>query len=204
MPNIINARNASRAQARTCPKSLSELLFRFGQTPEMRHQADETVRQIRRLTKRIHQQFGSVSIPEVERHDFRSRVYDWRDEMADTPAECERTIRLLARCISWGVDRSLVHENRLEGLRYRWGGSSRPRADIIWTPQLIDQIRPHLGEIAVAFELSLWTGLRQGDVLNLRQDALAFDGWLILIPQKTAESTGIRVSLPTHSRAPLN
>ena len=204
MPDTINGRNAARAQARTCPKSLDELLFRFSQTPEMKGQAGETMRQIRRLSTRIHKQFGNFSIPEIEQHDFRSIVYDWRDELSNTPAECERTIRLLCRCIAWGVDRGLVRANRIEGLRYRWRGNSRPRADIIWSPGMIDQIRPHLGEIGPAFELALWTGLRQGDVIDLRQNAPKDDGWLCLIPQKTARSTGIAVTLPTYALAPLN
>jgi integrase len=204
MPNTITARIAVRAQARHCPRSVAELLYRFGQTPEMRHQAGETARQIRRLTKRIHEQFGTLSIPAIEQHDFRSRVYDWRDEMADTPAECERTIRLLSRCIAWGVDRGLVRENRIDGLRYRWHHGTRPRADIVWTPQMITRIRPHLGEIAPAFEFALWTALRQSDVVSLRQDALDDTGWLHVLPQKTAVSTGIWVHLPTYSLAPLN
>jgi integrase len=200
----INGRNAAKLQARQGPQSLAELLYRFSQTPEMRTQSEETARQVRRLINRIHSQFGSLSIPEVERPDFRARVYDWRDEMADTPAECERTIRLMSRCIAWGVDRGLVRENRIEGLRYRWRTDARLRADIIWTPQQIEQIRPHLGEIADAFELSLWSGLRQGDVLNLKQDAIDEEGWLHVTPQKTAVATGITVHLPTRLIEPLD
>jgi integrase len=197
MPAIITApRTAS-------PKTVAELLRRFGAAPELRPQGQETVR-TRRLLQRIDAQFGHLTIPEVERPEFRARVYDWRDAMADTPAECERTIRLLNRSLAWGVDRGHLRENRLEGVRYRWRRDPRRRADITWSPAQIGAIRPYLGPIADAFELSLWTGLRQGDVLKLEQGALGSDGWLSLMPEKTAARTGIRVCLPAYALAPLN
>ncbi len=199
----ITAANTARIQARLVPKNMAELLYRFHQTPEMRHQSEETARQVRRLTKRIHSRFGRLSIPEIEQHEFRTYVYDWRDEMADTPAECERTISLMARCISWGVDRGLLRQNRIEGLRFRWRTEGRLRADIIWQPQQIESLRPHLGPIADAFELALWSGLRQGDVLDLRQDACR-EGWLTVVPQKTSAATGITVQLPVSALGPLN
>jgi Phage integrase family len=202
MFDFVSARRA-KAQRRICPRNVEELLFRFGQTPEMRGQSGETLRQMRRVTKKIHERFGKLSIPEIEEPEFRVRVYDWRDEMANTPAECERTLRILARCISWGVDRGLVHCNRLEGLRFRWRNNTPRRAEIVWTPVQIEKIRPYLGPIAGAFELSLWSGLRQGDVLALTQKHLDHEGWLHVKPEKTAGSTGLMVHLPTERLAPL-
>jgi hypothetical protein len=145
---------------------------------------------------------AKLPLAELEEPTFRALAYDWRDELAATPAECERTIRLLARCIAYGVDRGFLRENRVDGMRYRWQRSSRLRADIIWTPVQIEKIRRHLGPIADAFELSLWSGLRQGDILHLRQDAIE-NGWLCVVPEKTAHSTGIKVQLPVRELPPL-
>lgn len=200
MPNTINAQTA-KVQARRGPKNVSELLYRFGQTPEVRELSGETARQLRRITKRIHLRLGRLTITEIERPEIRPMVYDWRDEMANTPAECERTIRTLARCIAWGVDRGLIRENRLEGIRFRWRGT-RGRADIVWSPEDILAIRPHLGELRGAFEIAMWTGLRQGDLLQMKRSQLQ-DGWLCVVPEKTRNTSGISVHLPVDKLPPL-
>ena len=200
MPDIITTRTV-HVQHRSSPKNVATLLYRFGCTPEFRGHSDETSRQFRRIAKRLAEKFGKLSIAELERPEFRALVYDWRDEMAETPAECEKTIRTLARCVSWGVDRGFVRYNRIEAIRFPWR-NSRPRADIVWTPREICAIRPHLGPLAAAFELSLWTGLRQGDVLHATQRCL--DGeWLRLVPAKTQSRTALTLHLPYALLAPL-
>lgn len=203
MPDILNARTA-RAQYRG-PTDLNGLLARFRNTPEVRDIEPETARALRRATKRISSRFGSLPIKEIEDPTFRTAVYDWRDEMALTRFECERTVRTLARVLAWGVDRRVVRTNQIEDIRFRWGKKSLRdgRSGIVWAPEEIVELRKHTGSIADAVEIALWTGLRQGDIRGLRRDQVK-DGWITVTPAKTKHVTGVAVRVPYTRFAPLN
>ena len=114
----------------------------------------------------------------------------WRDRLAArSRRQADYAWQVLARVLSWALDRGLVLANPCArgGRLYR--GS---RADRIWTA---DDEAAFLKSAPVHFRLplllALWTGQRQGDLLRLPWSA--YDGTHIRLRQS---KTGARVVIP--------
>ena len=203
MPDIINAVISRRAQYPRPPATLKELLYRYQSTPEVRELGDESIRQIGRAVRRIVERFPKLPIEQVEDPSFRSQVYDWRDEMADTRSECERMVQILSRALSFGLDRRFIKVNQAADIQFRWRKKpAEGRANIIWTPNQLVSLRKHAGGIRDVIELALWSALRQGDVLDLEKSQVR-DGWIIVTPAKTRNVTGVTVEIPYTLIPPL-
>src|SRR5262249_14276375 len=100
---------------------------------------------------------------------------------------------VLARVLSWGLNRALVPANPCEkgGRLYR-----ATRADKIWTADdeatFLARAPQHLH---LPLTLALWTGQRQGDLLRLPWSA--YDGKAIRLRQgKTGERVMVPVGAP--------
>ncbi len=104
---------------------------------------------------------------------------------------------VLARVLSWGMDRGLVAANPCArgGRLYR--GS---RADKIWTA--VDEtafLKLAPAHLHLPLLLALWTGQRQGDLLRLPWSA--YDGTYIRLRQsKTGVRVVIRVGAPLKAK----
>jgi integrase len=114
----------------------------------------------------------------------------WRDKLAaKSRRQADYAWQVLARVLSWALDRGLVLANPCArgGRLYR--GS---RADRIWTA---DDEAAFLKSAPAHFHLplllALWTGQRQGDLLRLPWSA--YDGTHIRLRQS---KTGARVVIP--------
>src|SRR5713226_1035330 len=96
---------------------------------------------------------------------------------------------MLARALSWSLNRGLISVNPCEKAERLYHGT---RADKIWTTDdettFIAKAPRHL---QLALMLALWTGQRQGDLLRLPWSA--YDGSHIRLRQG---KTGARVSIP--------
>ena len=114
----------------------------------------------------------------------------WRDQLAlKSRRQADYAWTILARVLSWALNRGLVAANPCEkgGRLYR--GS---RADKVWTADderaFMDKAPAHLH---LPLLLALWTGQRQGDLLRLPWSA--YDGTHIRLRQG---KTGARVAIP--------
>jgi len=118
----------------------------------------------------------------------------WRERLAITSRrQADYAWVVLARVLSWGMDRGLVAENPCArgGRLYR--GS---RAEKIWTEAdeaaFLERAPSHLH---LPLLLALWTGQRQGDLLRLPWSA--YDGKHIRLRQsKGGARVVIRVGAP--------
>ena len=118
----------------------------------------------------------------------------WRDRLAATSRrQADYAWVVLARTLSWGVNRGLIADNPCArgGRLYR--GS---RAEKIWTADdeaaFLKNAPSHLH---LALVLALWTGQRQGDLLRLPWSA--YDGVNIRLRQsKGGVRVVIRVGTP--------
>jgi integrase len=114
----------------------------------------------------------------------------WRDALAvSSRRQAEYAWVVLARILSWALDRGLVAANPCEkgGRIYR--GS---RADKIWTDD--DEktfLKSAPAHLHLPLLLALWAGQRQGDLLRLPWSA--YDGTHIRLKQS---KTGARVTIP--------
>ena len=122
----------------------------------------------------------------------------WRERLADSSRrQADYAWVVLARVLSWGMDRGLVAANPCArgGRLYR--GS---RADKIWTT--VDEaafFKLAPAHLHLPLLLALWTGQRQGDLLRLPWSA--YDGIYIRLRQaKTGARVVIRVGAPLKAK----
>jgi len=137
--------------------------------------------------KLIETTFGDFPLSALADRRTRGVFMDWRDELArSSRRQADYAWVVLARVLSWALDRGLVSANPCEkgGRLYR--GS---RVDKIWTAddetRFLELAPQHL---RLALLLGLWTGQREGDLLRLPWSA--YDGTHIRLRQsKTAASS---------------
>jgi integrase len=138
----------------------------------------------------IEKKFGDFPLAALADRRSRGVFMAWRDQLATTSRrQADYAWVVLARVLSWALDRGIIMANPCEkgGRLYR--GS---RADKIWTAAdetaFLSRAPQHLG---LALLLALWTGQRQGDLLRLPWSA--YDGTHIRLRQG---KTGARVVIP--------
>jgi integrase len=154
--------------------------------------ADSTRRSYVALITRIEQAFGDFPLSGLTDRRTRGIFMAWRDRLAVSAGrrQADYAWSVLARILSWGLDRGLVAGNPCaRGGRLYRGGS---RAENIWTAAdetaILERAPCHLH---LPLLLALWTGQRQGDLLRLQWSA--YDGTHIRLRQS---KTGRRVLIP--------
>jgi integrase len=162
------------------------------------YQASEDFTGLAEATR--HGYVGRIRAIETEFADFplsgltdrraRRLFLEWRDRLAATSRrQADYAWTVLARVLSWGLDRGFVLANPCErgGRLYRG-----TRRDIVWTAAdeaLFLERAP--APLHLPLLLALWTGQRQGDLLRLPWSA--YDGTHIRLRQG---KTGARVVIP--------
>jgi integrase len=152
--------------------------------------ASSTRRSYIPLIARIEKDLGDFPISALTDRRTRGIFLAWRDKIAAMGRrQADYAWTVLARVLSWSLDRGLIGTNPCErgGRLYR--GS---RAEKIWTATdeaaFFERAPVHLH---LPLLLALWTGQRQGDLLRLPWSA--YDGTRIRLRQS---KTGVRVSIP--------
>jgi integrase len=140
--------------------------------------------------KLIEKAFGDFPLAALTDNRTRGIFKAWRERLAvSSRRQADYAWVVLARVLSWGMDRGLVAVNPCKkgGRLYR--GS---RAEKIWTPAdeaaFLERAPAHLH---LPLLLALWTGQRQGDLLHLPWSA--YDGTHIRLRQSKG---GARVVIP--------
>jgi integrase len=140
--------------------------------------------------KIIEREFGDLPIAAMADKRTRGIFKAWRDRLAvRSIRQADYAYTVLARVLSWSLDRGLVDTNPCEKAGRLYRGT---RIEKIWTD---DDERAFLTRAPVHFHLplliALWTGQREGDILDLtwRQ----YDGRAIRVQQS---KTGARVVVP--------
>jgi integrase len=138
----------------------------------------------------IEKKFGDFPVAALSDRRSRGIFMAWRDQLASSSRrQADYAWVVLARVLSWSLDRGLITCNPCEkgGRLYR--GS---RAEKIWTDAdeaAFLALAPH--HLRLPLLLALWTGQRQGDLLRLPWSA--YDGTHIRLRQS---KTGARVLIP--------
>jgi integrase len=140
--------------------------------------------------KIIEKDFADFPLSALSDNRTRGIFKAWRERLAVlSRRQADYAWVVLARVLSWGMDRGLVAANPCArgGRLYR--GS---RAEKIWTPAdeaaFLERAPSHLH---LPLLLALWTGQRQGDLLRLPWSA--YDGTHIRLRQSKG---GARVVIP--------
>lgn len=195
-PEFIASYNEAIARKATPPTGvLLSIIQGYQASEDFRRLAESTRRDYVALIKRIEAKFGDLPLSALSDRRIRGIFMDWRDALADNSGrrQADYAWAVLARILSWALNRGLVAKNPCErgGRVYR--GS---RADKIWTSDdelaFLKRAPKHLH---LALVLALWTGQRQGDLLRLPWSA--YDGTHIRLRQsKTGARVTIRVGSP--------
>src|SRR5262249_31422834 len=115
----------------------------------------------------------------------------WRDRVAATSGrrQADYAWAVLARVLSWALDRGLVDANPCTNAGRLHSGSRREN---IWsTSDEAAFLKCAPAHLPLPLLLALWTGQRQGDLLRLPWSA--YDGARICLRQS---KTGTRVIIP--------
>ena len=187
--------------------TLISVLQQYQASDDFTSLADHTRRSYTAMIKRIEKEFGDFPLSGLtNRIDHatgltnaaRSRgiFMKWRDQLAVTAGRrlADYAWTVLARTLSWGLNRGLVAINPCErgGRLYESGA----RTDKVWTTTdeaaFLQRAPAHLH---LPLLLALWTGQRQGDLLALPWSG--YDGSHIRLRQgKTDKRVVIPVGAP--------
>ena len=188
---FMNAYNAAIAKLKTPPAGeLRSIISRYKASPEFTGKAEKTRVDYLGYIKKIEAEFGDLPIAALEDMKVREVFLEWRDGMAKTPRAADYAWTMLSRILAWAKHRSLIGVNHCkEGGRIYKGGN---RKEIVWTADDIKALAEHASpEVMAVVIVALWTGQRQGDVLEMTWSALV--GSKIKVKQF---KTGARVLIP--------
>jgi integrase len=158
--------------------------------PDFRQLAARTREDYAQHIRVIEREFGDMPVEALTDRRIRGVFLEWGDKLAlASRRQADYAWTVLARILSWGLNRALVPANPCEkaGRPYR-----ASRADKIWSAEdeaaFYARAPQHLH---LPLTLALWTGQRQGDLLRLSWSA--YDGVHIRLRQG---KTGTRVTIP--------
>eukprot|EP00913_Durusdinium_trenchii_P021234 g19947.t1 len=187
LPAAYNDAHIARRDPQT--NDLEMLIRRYRKSTDFTTKAAQTRREYNRYLDMIREKFGALTVEDLQRPSTRGQFKEWRDSMADTPRSADCAWTVLARVLSVAKDRGVLSVNICE----RGGRLSRSsRVDKVWSDDDIaafNAVAPPYMRLALL--MGLWTGQRQGDLLQLPWSG--YDGSTIRLMQS---KTKARVVLP--------
>ena len=195
-PEFVHSYNEAIARKVTPPRgTLLSVLQQYQASEDFTGLAESTRHGYIGLVRRIEQAFGDFPLSALTDRRTRGVFMSWRDRYSVNSGrrQADYAWTVLARILSWGLDRGLVLANPCErgGRLYRG-----TRRDIVWSAAdeaLFLERAP--AQLHLPLLLALWTGQRQGDLLRLPWSA--YDGTHIRLRQG---KTGARVVIPVGAR----
>lgn len=143
-----------------------------------------------KLIQVLEREFGDFPVAALAESRARHVFLAWRDELAEkSRRQADYAYTVLARILSWALDRRLILANPCERAGRLYNGS---RAESVWSEEdeaAFFRVAPTT--LRAAYTLAVWTGQRQGDLLRLTW--AAYDGESIRLRQS---KTGARVVIP--------
>jgi integrase len=194
-PEFNAAYNAAIAGKVELPRgALAAVLRDYQTSAEFSNLAPRTQQDYQRKIVLIEREFGDFPLPALSDRRTRSVFLRWRDELAKTsPRQSDYVLMVLARTLSWALNRGIVEANPLTGVGRVYRGTRR---DAIWTPddeRLFLERAPQ--QLRLPFLIAIETSLRQGDTLALAWNS--YDGRFI---RTRLSKTGARVVIPVSGK----
>ena len=155
-------------------------------SPEWGALASKTSIEWSRYLDRINALVGDLRVVALEP----KHVLALRDKYAATPASANNLLRCLSSMLSWSIPRGWRADNPCDYVKKLKG--SEPYEHWPWEAiELLRQTAP--AELWWVAALALYTGQRQGDVLQMKFSDVR-DGAVSVIQEKT----GVKVWIPIH------
>lgn len=170
--------------------TLQSVLNGFQNSAKWDELAPRTQKDYVKLIKVIEAEFGTFPLSGLADRRARTIFMNWRDDRAKASRrQADYGWQVLARILSWGLERGLIIANPCEKGGRLYNGT---RAEMVWTADdeaaFLASAPKHLH---LPLVLALWTGQRQGDLLALTWPQ--YDGSYIRLKQG---KTGARVVIP--------
>jgi integrase len=169
---------------------LPELVHAYVASPAFTGLKASTRKGYEAMLDLIEAEYHSLPLAMIGKLGARSMFMDWRDSFAGTPRKADLLMAVLARLLSFALDRELIERNPLERIGKLSEGSRR---DAVWSDEQIAAfVAVASPELRLAMEIARWTGQRQGDLIRLTWTA--YNGTHISLKQgKTGARARIRV-----------
>jgi hypothetical protein len=165
-PQFHVAYAAAHAERKKPPAgNLFSLIAAFKASTEYTSLGDKTRKDYLRYLKAIEDEFGAMPLAVVQDRRARGKFKEWRDDMAANPRKADYAWTVLARVLAVAKDRGLIAVNVCErgGRLYE-----ADRAEQIWQPEHIEAFcKVASPELQFALLIALWTGQRQGTVIEI-------------------------------------
>jgi integrase len=161
-------------------KCLKDLINKYTSSPKFDRLKDNSKYSNLGRFRQIQEKLGDLPLSAFGDPKIIDVLDDWREAVAiDTPASANGQWDQLSAMLKWAVRRSLVKTNPCVGAGANYRGS---RVDKIWSePQVAKFVAGAPSHMVIAFMLALWTGQREGDLVDLRWSQ--YDGDLITVTQ---------------------
>jgi integrase len=192
---IASAQEAAARRLTPPGGMLLSVLVAFERSAEFAQKAERTQSDYRKIIdKRIEPEFGDMPLAALTDKRTRGAFKAWRDRLAlSSPRQADYAWVILARVLSWALDRGMIDTNPCERGGRLYHGSRR---DKVWSDDqeaAMYALAPP--QLHLPLMLALWTGQRQGDLLRLPWSA--YDGTHIRLRQsKTRTFVTVPVGAP--------
>ncbi len=190
-PEFIASYHAAHAtKIMPAPGTMLSVLRAYEASQEFARLTERTREDYVGFLKKIEARYGSFPLALLTDRRTRGHFKGWRDELAvSSLRQADYAWSVLARVLSWALDRGLVPANPCEKGGRLYHGS---RAENIWTAEdEANFLKFGPAHLHLPLLLALWTGQRQGDLLRLPWSG--YDGAKIRLKQG---KTGARVAIP--------
>lgn len=171
---------------------LKDLITRYKMAPDgWKRVADSTRATWSPWLDKISAEFGDMPIGAIGAKGVRSAIIEWRDTFAATPRTADIGMQVFTRVLNWAMHRELIDKNPAAGIEQIYKAN---RADIIVEPAELEAILKHLGKPGeLAVRLAAATGLRRGDLIDLRWNEV---GDFHIERAANKSTTGKRILVP--------
>ena len=165
--------------------TMGELVRMYRASPDgFNRLAPSTQRQWARWLDRIAADFGHIQLIHMESREATQAALKWRDELASKPRTADYAIQVLRRLLSFGCGRGLLERNCTDRIATIYRSN---RSDVVIdTDELAAILQNATQSAAQAIRLAAETGMRRGDLVNLRWSDIQSDR----ISKRTSKSRG--------------
>lgn len=187
---LAKARSGTREhheRAAAPPRLIRHMVDAYFASPNFAEKAATTQREYLRDLREFQDELGQM-VPDDLKPFHLARL---RDNLAETPAKANKTLKVIGALYSWGREQGWVlGANPASGISKLEVGEHQP-----WPQEALDAIPDALPpDLARCCMLGLYTGQRLGDVLAMRRSAIEGNGiWV------TQEKTKKELLIPLHS-----
>ena len=181
--------------------NISSLCAEYRSDVRFKATSPTTQKQWRRWLNIIERDFGDIRLSAFEAHESKARIATWRSQWETTPRTADYAIQVLSRLLSFAIQKGKIQRHHCKGLDRLYKGD---RSTIIWDESEIASFRAVAPtEIMWVADLACMTGLRRGDLLNLKWTDIS-DGKVRVFTSKSRLKTLVVIPLYGRLKALLD